>query len=52
MSQGLLAPTWPEFIDPTEYPRYLHHSTQPMVIVHSPREERALGPEWSRKPSS
>ena len=48
--EGLLAPRWSEFIDPKEYPRCMHHRTLPMTVVNSPREERALGPEWSRRP--
>jgi transcriptional regulator with XRE-family HTH domain len=49
--EGLLKPTWDEFVDPKAYPKCMYHPVRPMVIVRSPREERALGPEWSRKPS-
>jgi hypothetical protein len=32
-----------------EYPRHMYHATKDAVIINSAREERALGPEWSRK---
>src|SRR5215472_3035206 len=48
--EGLLAPAWSEFIDPKEYPRCMFHRSLPVAVVNSPQEERALGPEWSRRP--
>jgi transcriptional regulator with XRE-family HTH domain len=48
--QGLLTPAWSEVIDPKEFPRWLFHLNRPPALVNSPREERALGAEWSRHP--
>ena len=32
-----------------EYPRWMYHATKPSVIVSNANEEKALGPEWSRR---
>ena len=32
------------------YPRWMFHRTRPMVMVQNEKEEKALGPEWSRIP--
>lgn len=31
-----------------EFPRFMFHATKPPVMISSAREERDLGPEWSR----
>ena len=48
--EGVLKPAWEGRIDLKQYPRFMFHPALGMVIVRSRREERALGPEWSRSP--
>lgn len=31
------------------YPRWMFHRSLDPVMIHSPEEEAALGPEWSRR---
>ena len=31
-----------------DFPRWMYHRSKPAVVINSPEEEAALGPEWSR----